>query len=107
MMYCSAYLLLTIGADVWIGSQIVCDSSSDALWYRSKPVVLKHADTGKFLTTSSSAMFNQHNCGGQCPIMSQTEVSASPKKDVRAKWATAQGVYFPQHVNDEDLDDEL
>jgi hypothetical protein len=85
----------------------VCDTANDAAWYRSKTVSLKHADTGKFLTSASSAMFNQHNCGGQCPIMSQTEVSAGAKKDARAKWATAQGVYFPPHVSDEDMDDEL
>jgi hypothetical protein len=70
-------------------------------------VALKHVDTGKFLTTASSAMFNQQNCGGQCPIMSQTEVSAGAKRDMRAKWATGQGVYFPPHVNAEDVDDEL
>ncbi len=54
-----------------------------------------HADTGKYLSTADAHKFNQQNCGGQCPIMDQTEVSASPKKDIRAKWQTDQGVYFP------------
>ena len=52
-------------------------------------------------------MFNQQNCGGQCPIMSQTEVSAGNKKDQRAKWVSSQGVYFPPQVNEDDMDDEL
>lgn len=52
-------------------------------------------------------MFNQQNCGGQCPIMSQTEVSAGAKKDSKAKWATGQGVYYPPHSNGENEDDEL
>lgn len=77
---------------------------------RSTPVYFKHIDTGKFLTTSSSAEFNQQNCGPNCPIMSQTEVSAGSRKDAKAKWAAGQGVYFPPHSNDnheEDEDDEL
>ena len=87
--------------------QVHCDSSSDAVWNRKKPVVFRHADTGKFLTSAASAMFNQQNCGGQCPIMSQTEVSAGAKKDSKAKWATGQGVYYPPHSTGEDDDNEL
>ena len=86
---------------------MVCETSSDPVWYRTNNVVFKHVDTGKFLTTSSSAMFTQQNCGMQCPIMSQTEGSAGSKRDARAKWATGQGVYFPPHINEEDMDDEL
>lgn len=85
----------------------MCDSSNDAVWYRYKTVAFRHVDTGKFLTSSSSAMFNQQNCGGQCPIMSQTEVSAGTKKDSRAKWATGQGVYYPPHDNNDEEDNEL
>jgi hypothetical protein len=43
---------------------------------------------------------------GSCPIMSQTEVSAAPRKDVRVRWSTDQGVYFPVKVVEKD-DDEL
>jgi hypothetical protein len=39
--------------------------------------------------------------------MLQTEVSASAKRDVRAKWATGQGVFYPPKAgmveDDEDL----
>ena len=87
-----------------------CDSSSDAMWFRSKSVAFRHVDTGKFLVTSSAHQFNQQNCGGNCPIMSQTEVSAGARKDSKAKWATGQGVYFPPHSaggSAEEEDDEL
>ena len=39
--------------------------------------------------------------------MSQTEVSAANKKDVRTRWATGQGVYFPVKSDHVDDDDEL
>ncbi len=65
-------------------------------WVRGKTFQLKHVDTGKFLYTSDSAKFNQQNCGGGCPIMGQTEVSAFGKKDSpKTMWQTSQGIYFP------------
>lgn len=74
--------------------QVVCDTK-DTAWTRYKPVYLRHADTGKYLSTAENFKFNQQNCGQQCPIMGQTEISASPKKDAKARWQTDQGVYFP------------
>lgn len=74
--------------------QVICDTK-DPLWMRYKPVYFVHADTGKYLSTSENFKFTQQNCGQQCPIMHQTEVSASPKRDIKAKWQTDQGVYFP------------
>jgi hypothetical protein len=47
----------------------------------------------------------QNNCGGGCPIMGQTEVSCSSKKDAKTKWLTGQGVYFPP--KEENTKDEL
>lgn len=87
--------------------QVVCESN-DAFWPRGKPVSFMHADTQKFLTTSSQHKFNHQNCGGNCPIMDQTEVSVSQRKDVNAKWQTDQGIYFPhKDARFEDDDDEL
>lgn len=80
-------------------------------WMRGQPVVLRHADTGKVLSAQRHSMFNQGNCGGGCPIMGQLEVSASPQSDVKSKWQTSQGVYFPPKDSkgalDDDEDDEL
>jgi hypothetical protein len=75
--------------------QILCDSPGSSYWERSKTVSLVHADTGKFLSSAGSFKFTQQNCGQQCPIMDQTEVSAAPRNDPRSKWQTGQGVYFP------------
>ncbi len=49
--------------------------------------------------------FNQQNCGGGCPIMGQTEVSAGSKKEARTKWISGQGVYFP--AKEDSFDEEL
>jgi len=59
------------------------------------------------LTTSETAVFNQGNCGGNCPIMGQTEVSAGHYPDKKTKWVTGQGVYFPAKIEEEPVDDEL
>lgn len=93
---------------------IMCETS-DEYWMRYKPVVLRHVDTGKYLASTNRAVFNQQNCGGNCPIMSQQEVSCAARKDVNARWNTDQGVYFPPNKgdfgatdeDDEDMDDEL
>ena len=72
--------------------EIICESASATFWERNKPISLGHVDTGKFLSTAGQFQFNQQNCGGQCPIMGQTEVSCAQKKDIRSKWQTGQGV---------------
>lgn len=90
--------------DNWV---VECDSTNDPLWFRYKNVALKHVDTNKYLVTSAGAVFNQQNCGGNCPIMSQTEVSAAARKDGKAKWATDQGLYYPAKLSTAELDDEL
>lgn len=91
--------------------QVICETK-DQTWVRGKPVSLKHVDTNKYLSTAENFKFNQQNCGGACPIMDQTEVSSSPKKDANSKWMTGQGVYFPSKIDkkgthDDDYDDEL
>jgi len=84
---------------------VVCDSASEKYWMRGQPVHFQHVDTGKLLYTTEQAKFNQNNCGGGCPIMGQTEVSCSSKKDAKTKWLTGQGVYFPP--KEENTKDEL
>ena len=75
--------------------KIVCETSGAKYWERSKPISIVHADTGKYLMTSSTFKFTHQNCGGQCPILDQTEVSCGARPDARSKWQTGQGVYFP------------
>jgi hypothetical protein len=88
--------------------KVSCDSSTATFWQRGTPVSFVHVDTGKFLYTADTAKFNQQNCGGGCPIMGQTEVSASAKKDAKTKWQTGQGVFFPPKGTSHEIpDDEL
>ncbi len=95
------------GGDTGDNWQVVCDTNNEIYWQRSKPVSFLHVDTRKYLSSSDSHKFNHQNCGGNCPIMDQTEVSAAGKKDAYAKWFADQGVYFPAKVAREDEDDEL
>lgn len=78
--------------DNWV---LECLDSYEKLWIRGSSVQFKHVDTGKYLYTSDTAKFTQQNCGQGCPIMGQTEISASPRKDTKTRWSTGQGVYFP------------
>jgi dolichyl-phosphate-mannose--protein O-mannosyl transferase len=86
--------------------QVVCEGN-EIYWQRGKVVSFMHVDTKKYLSSSDTFKFNHQNCGGGCPILDQTEVSASAKKDVNAKWNTDQGVYFPSKNANLDEDDEL
>jgi len=87
--------------------EIVCESG-ESYWRRGGLISLKHVDTAKYLSTSETAVFNTANCGGNCPIMGQTEVSAAYQMDKKTKWFTGQGVYFPgKSVSEEPDDDEL
>lgn len=91
--------------------KVVCETK-DTYWTRGAPVVFQHVDTGKYLFSADTVKFNQGNCGMNCPIMGQNEVSASAKKDVKNRWVAAQGVYVTpigkrSNNADGDYDDEL
>lgn len=90
--------------------KISCDSSSSGgTWDRQQEVTFIHVDTGKYLSTGGNFKFTMSNCGGQCPIMNQNEVSCSPKRDTRVKWFADQGVYFPPKTasTKNNIDEEL
>lgn len=73
--------------------KVMCSDSSK-YWERGSDVYFQHIDTGKYLHTSSSFRFNGQNCGAGCPILDQTEVCGSSKKDSKARWFTGTGVYI-------------
>lgn len=84
---------------------LLCESGDD-YWQRKATVSFMHVDTSKYLYTADKVKFTQSNCGQQCPIMGQTEVSVSQKRDSHTKWIAGQGVYFPA-VAKKDEGDEL
>jgi len=88
--------------------EIKC-AQGEEYWRRGDAIQLRHVDTGKYLTSMESAEFNMGNCGGNCPIMGQREVSCTSSADKRTKWMSGQGVYFPSKDAsvDDDGDDEL
>jgi len=73
---------------------IICEGGGE-YWQRKQPVNFMHVDTSKLLFTSDKVKFTASNCGQGCPIMGQTEVSVSSRKDANSKWITGPGVYFP------------
>jgi len=86
--------------------QVGCTAQGAAYWDRNSPITLMHQDTNKFLTTSSQYLFTQQNCGHQCPIMDQNEVSTGAKKNSATIWMTEQGVFFPFKEDNEETDDD-
>lgn len=79
---------------------------SEDYWKRDQVVKLRHASTKAYLSTSSSYEFNARNCGRNCPIGGQYEVSASSKSGNNAKWTAAEGLYVSV-PDDFDLDEAM
>ena len=66
-----------------------------AEWRRGANVRLKSRGTGSYLH-SHAVRFDASNCGGNCPIMGQQEITAYHAADDENNWwASAEGVYFP------------
>ena len=73
----------------------VVETSGAPEWRRGDRVRLKHRETGGYLH-SHAVRFDQSNCGGNCPIMGQQEVTAFQNaNDDNNWWQSAEGVYFP------------
>lgn len=86
---------------------VICDGG-ESYWQRNAAVNFMHVDTSKLLYTSEKVKFTAQNCGQGCPIMDQTEVSVSSRKDPMTKFYASQGVYFPATAKkDVDGNDEL
>eukprot|EP00286_Rhodomonas_abbreviata_P023764 CAMPEP_0181293508 /NCGR_PEP_ID=MMETSP1101-20121128/3103_1 /TAXON_ID=46948 /ORGANISM="Rhodomonas abbreviata, Strain Caron Lab Isolate" /LENGTH=221 /DNA_ID=CAMNT_0023398101 /DNA_START=269 /DNA_END=934 /DNA_ORIENTATION=+ len=65
-------------------------------WKRGKRVRFMHKDTRAYLHTHTNYKFDQSNCGQNCPIGGQQEVTAYPQADDELNfWKTAEGIYFP------------
>lgn len=94
------------GDDWFVECGFVSKKTNSKHWLRDAPVTFRHVDTKKYLYTSSAVAFTQQNCGMQCPIMGQTEVSAAMRKEGgKTTWTTAQGVFFPPKVTEEEEED--
>jgi len=65
---------------------------------------LQHVDTRRFLYAEAGLDYNQRNCGQQCPIMGQIEISCDDRNGPFAKWKISSGLIFLR--NDVDNDDE-
>jgi hypothetical protein len=88
--------------------QVICKDGLSH-WLRGEPIQFRHVDTGKFLySNGDQGKFGVKNCGQNCPIMNQNEVSAFVKKtDSKTFWKTGQGIFFPKSLPRQPIDDEL
>ena len=68
---------------------------------------LKHVDSGCYLISERTHSFTQANCGRQCPILNQLElscISAKPQKTSIFKMDS--GFFFPPKDEDIEFDEE-
>ena len=71
------------------------ETRGGAEWRRGANVRLKSRGTGSYLH-SHAVRFDASNCGGNCPIMGQQEITGYHAADDENNWwASAEGVYFP------------
>jgi len=63
-------------------------------WQRNKSVRLQHVDTKAYLGATQQAMFNQNNCGGNCPIMHHLEAFGRKSKDELSVLEADLGVFI-------------
>lgn len=55
---------------------------------------LRNSGTQKYLQTRKNYAFNRSNCGRNCPILGQLEVSSSSVDDYYSKWRVSSGFLF-------------
>jgi len=73
----------------------VVETADSPDWRRGSRVRFKNRGTGAYLH-SHTYRFDKSNCGGNCPIMGQQEVTAfQVAGDDNNWWRSAEGVYFP------------
>lgn len=67
--------------------QIICSNEQPGTVLTGKSVFdLKHVDTKRFLSTESRYVFDNRNCGHNCPILGQYEVACDRSASHVTKW---------------------
>lgn len=80
----SQYFNKLKSGDDWI---IACSDQQPGSNLVGKTIFdLKHIVTGRFLYTEAHFAFNERNCGHNCPIMGQLEVSCDRYSNQNTKW---------------------
>lgn len=75
----------------------VVETGGDPIWLRSKAVYLRHQVTGMYL--------HSHDVKYKHPIAGQQEVTCVSKKSAACRWATEEGIYFPERESKNDSGD--
>ena len=60
---------------------------------------MRNNGTQKYLQTRKNYAFNRNNCGRNCPILGQLEVSSSSVDDYYSKWRVTSGFFFDGKEN--------
>ncbi|KAI8358253.1 stromal cell-derived factor 2-like protein [Mortierella sp. GBAus27b] len=66
-----------------------CVNKKDKFWIRESPVLLRHENTGKYLSTSSKHVYGN-------PIPGQQEVAGHQLQQAEQTWSAQEGIYFAE-----------
>lgn len=68
-----------------------CDGT---FWVSGGDVRFRNVHTGKYLGANSLRKFSVNNCGENCPLLGQIEVSASAKANEFTVWRVEGGIFL-------------
>jgi hypothetical protein len=89
-------------ADNW---RIVCqDQSADSILTGRSIFAIEHAETRRFLFADPGLQFDHRNCGQNCPILGQIEISCDDRNTAFTKWKIVSGVFFLAGEGGDDYD---
>lgn len=74
--------------------KVVCMNKKAKYWIREDEVSFKHIESSGWLYTNGQTDFNRRNCGGNCPIANQLEISVGKKRKKGSLWKAEAGVHF-------------
>ncbi|KRX07545.1 MIR motif [Pseudocohnilembus persalinus] len=85
-------------ADNWVLECIMQDEG--ATFKGNTQFYLRHKLTGKLLSTNKKYAFTERNCGRNCPIEGQLEVSSISSRNADSEWKIVGGVFFQRIHHD-------
>ena len=82
------------------GGGIWGSSGGDEKWQKGNKIQLKHVSSGGYLRSSTSWVYNQHNCA-RCPMIGDQEVVVSGTSGAGSQWVVEGGVIVRNPVVEE------
>ena len=75
--------------------RVICDGQSKGISLTGRIVFqIQHVDTKRYLFTEAGVDYNNRNCGNNCPIMGQVEISCDERFNANNKWRITSVIIF-------------